>query len=143
MQTMQLLSPAPIEEHPLVPSELDIPEPGVGQLRLRVRACAVCHTDLHTVEGELELPKLPVVPGHQIVGVVDGLGRGVQHFHRGDRVGVGWLPLHAGLSNYVSCAEDDNALNSLGTNIQSHQVHSRCSLATPRQMSSPPGMCWN
>ncbi len=91
MQTMQLLSPAPVEEHPLALSELDTPEPGPRQLRLRVQACGVCHTDLHTVEGELELPKLPIVPGHQIVGLVDGLGQGVQRFRQGDRVGVGWL----------------------------------------------------
>ncbi len=91
MQTMQLLSPAPVEEHPLALSELDTPEPGPRQLRLRVQACGVCHTDLHTVEGELELPKLPIVPGHQIVGLVDGLGQSVQRFRQGDRVGVGWL----------------------------------------------------
>lgn len=100
MQTMRLLSPAPIEEHPLALSEFDVPEPGPGQLRLRVRACAVCHTDLHTVEGELELPKLPIVPGHQIVGAVDGLGHGVQRFRHGDRVGVGWLNSSCGTCEF-------------------------------------------
>jgi len=55
-------------------SELPRPDPGRGQIRIRVRVCGVCHTDLHTVEGELKLPKLPLVPGHQIVGVVDALG---------------------------------------------------------------------
>jgi len=58
---------------------------------VRVRACGVCHTDLHMVEGDLSLPKLPVVPGHQIVGTVDALGAGVDEFRAGDRVGVPWL----------------------------------------------------
>lgn len=104
MQTMQLLSPAPVEEHPLALSELDTPEPGPRQLRLRVQACGVCHTDLHTVEGELELPKLPIVPGHQIVGLVDGLGQGVQRFGQGDRVGVGWLNSSCGSCGF--CRDD-------------------------------------
>jgi propanol-preferring alcohol dehydrogenase len=77
-----------------------MPEPGAGQLRLRIQACGVCHTDLHTVEGELELPKLPIVPGHQIVGVVDELGHGVQRFRQGDRVGVGWLNSSCGACQF-------------------------------------------
>jgi propanol-preferring alcohol dehydrogenase len=100
VQAMRLRSPAPIEEHPLILSELDMPEPGAGQLRLRIQACGVCHTDLHTVEGELELPKLPIVPGHQIVGVVDELGHGVQRFRQGDRVGVGWLNSSCGACQF-------------------------------------------
>jgi propanol-preferring alcohol dehydrogenase len=84
----------------LILSELDMPEPGAGQLRLRIQACGVCHTDLHTVEGELELPKLPIVPGHQIVGVVDELGHGVQRFRQGDRVGVGWLNSSCGACQF-------------------------------------------
>ncbi len=58
---------------------------------MRIRCCGLCHTDLHTVEGDLQLPKLPVVPGHQIVGVVDALGPGAQVFKHGDRVGIPWL----------------------------------------------------
>jgi propanol-preferring alcohol dehydrogenase len=71
--------------------DLPLPEPGAEEIRLRVRACAVCHTDLHTVEGDLLLPKLPVVPGHQVVGIVDAVGEGVRRFTIGQRVGVPWL----------------------------------------------------
>ena len=71
--------------------EIDPPEPGPGQVRIRVSACGVCHTDLHTVEGELSLPRLPLVPGHQIVGRVDAVGPQVEGLAVGERVGVAWL----------------------------------------------------
>lgn len=91
MRAMQLPRPCPAERRPLELADLPIPEPGPGQIRIRVRACGVCHTDLHTVEGELALARLPVVPGHQIVGTVDQLGEGVTRHRVGDRVGVAWL----------------------------------------------------
>ena len=76
---------------PLVLEELPLPEPGRGQVRVRVEACAVCRTDLHIVDGELAKPKLPLVLGHQIVGVVDELGDGVEDSAVGDRIGIPWL----------------------------------------------------
>src|SRR5882672_12777030 len=76
---------------PLVARERPQPEPGPGQIRLRVRACGVCRTDLHVCDGELPQPKLPLVPGHEIVGVVDALGAGVRGFTPGQRLGVPWL----------------------------------------------------
>lgn len=68
-----------------------IPEPAAGEVRLRIEACAVCRTDLHIVDGELPLPRLPLVPGHEIIGIVESLGEGVHSLHAGDRVGVPWL----------------------------------------------------
>ncbi|ACX52303.1 zinc-binding alcohol dehydrogenase family protein [Ammonifex degensii KC4] len=91
MRAMLLHKPRPIEEQPLVLTELPEPEPGPGQVRLRVEVCGVCHTDLHTVEGDLPLPKLPLIPGHQVVGIVDAVGEGVARVKVGDRVGVPWL----------------------------------------------------
>lgn len=91
MQAMVLEQPKAAEQNPLHLRELPTPLAGPGEIRVRVRACGVCHTDLHTVEGELPLPKLPLVPGHQIVGVVDALGPGVRQFREGDRVGIPWL----------------------------------------------------
>lgn len=91
MQAMVLHSPKPIEEKPLVLAEVPDPTAGPGQVRLRVRVCGVCHTDLHTVEGELSLPRLPIIPGHEIVGVIDQLRPGATRHRVGDRVGVGWL----------------------------------------------------
>jgi len=76
---------------PLVLEEIPPPEPGAGQVRVHVEACAVCRTDLHIVDGELAKPKLPLVLGHQIVGVVDELGDGVHDRAVGDRVGIPWL----------------------------------------------------
>ncbi len=76
---------------PLRLTELPDPEPGPGQVLVRVRACGVCRTDLHIVDGELEHPRLPLVPGHQIVGTVAGRGEGAERFALGARVGVPWL----------------------------------------------------
>jgi propanol-preferring alcohol dehydrogenase len=76
---------------PLRSAELPCPRPGAGQVLIRVRACAVCRTDLHIADGELKQPKLPVIPGHEIIGVVEKIGDGVNRFNIGDRVGVPWL----------------------------------------------------
>lgn len=91
MRAMVLRRPARVEEKPLTWADLPDPHPSPRQVRIRVQACGVCHTDLHTVEGELRLPKLPLIPGHQIVGVVDEVGEGVSALAVGQRVGVGWL----------------------------------------------------
>jgi propanol-preferring alcohol dehydrogenase len=79
------------QRSPLVSCDLPDPIPGPGQVLLRVRACGVCRTDLHVVDGELPDAKLPVVPGHQIVGTVEAVGAGTARFAPGDRVGVPWL----------------------------------------------------
>lgn len=91
MKAMVLNAPRPVGENPLRLEQVPAPVPGAHEIRIAVRVCGVCHTDLHTVEGEIALPRLPVIPGHQIVGVVDELGQGVLSFRAGDRVGVPWL----------------------------------------------------
>ncbi len=91
MRAMVLDRLRPAEENPLQLRDIPLPEPRAGEIRLRVRCCGVCRTDLHIVEGDLSLPKLPVVPGHQIVGIVDALGADVRAFREGDRAGVPWL----------------------------------------------------
>lgn len=91
MRAMVLREQAPIEREPLTLEEVPEPQPGPGEVRLRVLACGVCHTDLHEVEGDLELRKRPVIPGHQVVGVVDARGTGASRFALGERVGVAWL----------------------------------------------------
>ena len=76
---------------PLRQAELATPRPGSGQLLIRVHACGVCRTDLHVIDGELTEPKLPLIPGHEIVGSVVEMGDGISRFEIGDRVGVPWL----------------------------------------------------
>ena len=76
---------------PLVLKDVPDPVPGEGEIRIKVTACAVCRTDLHVVDGDLKKPKLPLIPGHEIIGVVDALGSGAAGFAVGDRVGVPWL----------------------------------------------------
>ncbi|HEX78492.1 MAG TPA: zinc-dependent alcohol dehydrogenase family protein [Dehalococcoidia bacterium] len=100
MQAMVLREPRPIEEQPLVKTEVTDPVPGPGEIRLRVLACGVCHTDLHSVEGELPPHRLPLIPGHEIVGIVDRVGLGVSRYGEGDRVGVAWLHSACGQCRY-------------------------------------------
>ncbi|MBN2205320.1 MAG: zinc-dependent alcohol dehydrogenase family protein [Thermoleophilia bacterium] len=102
MRGLQLAAPKPVGERPLSLVELPVPRPGPGEVLLRVRACGVCRTDLHIVEGELPPHRSPVVPGHQIVGEVAALGAGAERLppggdpsapplRSGERVGVPWL----------------------------------------------------
>lgn len=91
MQAMVLDESAPIENSPLRMKELPDPRPGPGEVRLSVRCCAICRTDLHVIEGELPREKRPIIPGHQIVGVVDAVGSGCRRLQVGQRVGVAWL----------------------------------------------------
>jgi alcohol dehydrogenase, propanol-preferring len=88
------------QREPLRLAELPDPEPGPGQVLLTVAACGVCRTDLHIVDGELTEPKLPLVPGHQIVGTVAGTGERADRFAPGDRVGVPWLGWTCGECRY-------------------------------------------
>ena len=86
----------------LRPTERDDPVPGDGEVRLRIEACAVCRTDLHVVDGDLPNPKLPLVPGHEIVGIVDRVGAGVDASRLGRRVGVPWLGHTCGSCAYCA-----------------------------------------
>lgn len=90
MKAMVLARTGPIENQPLELREVPIPTPQAGEIRIRVTACGVCHTELDEIEGRLEA-RLPVIPGHQIVGYVDALGSGVSRFQPGRRVGVAWI----------------------------------------------------
>ncbi len=96
MRAMVLETPA----RPLVAAELPVPRPGPGQVLVRVRACGVCRTDLHVARGELPDPKLPLVPGHEIVGEIADLGTQVTGFTPGERVGVPWLASTCGTCGY-------------------------------------------
>src|SRR5436853_7257232 len=91
MRAMVLERPANVETSPLTIQDVTLPIPRPGEVRVQVRCCGVCHTDLHIVEGDLPLPKLPVIPGHQIVGIVDAVGRAVRVIREGDCSAIPWL----------------------------------------------------
>lgn len=91
MRAMVLNETASAEARPLALVDRPVPEPGPGEVRVRIEVCGVCRTDLHLVEGDLELRHPGVVPGHQVVGRVDGAGPAAARFRPGDRVGLAWL----------------------------------------------------
>ncbi|MET0216604.1 MAG: zinc-dependent alcohol dehydrogenase family protein [Burkholderiales bacterium] len=92
---------------PLRAADVPVPEPGFGQVLVRVHACGVCRTDLHVVDGDLAHPKLPLVPGHEIVGTVHALGAGVEQFAIGQRVGVPWLGYTCGRCDYCRAGREN------------------------------------
>jgi propanol-preferring alcohol dehydrogenase len=102
MKAMLLRRHAPIHERPLELSDLPDPEPGDDEILVRVRVCAICRTDLHVIEADLPSERLPIVPGHQVVGVVERSGSGCRRFSPGDRVGIAWLRRTCG--SCESCA---------------------------------------
>jgi propanol-preferring alcohol dehydrogenase len=100
MTAMQRTSYGRIQDKPLVLTEIGLPTPGKHEVLIRVSACAICHTDLHVIEGELPRVKLPIVPGHQVVGVIEKVGPNVTLHNVGERVGVAWLNATDGTCEY-------------------------------------------
>ncbi|MHC4512804.1 MAG: zinc-dependent alcohol dehydrogenase family protein [Planctomycetota bacterium] len=128
MQSMVLVAPG----HDLVPMDLPTPEPGEHELLLRVRACGICRTDLHVIDGDLGEPKLPLVLGHEIVGEVAALGTSVKGLAIGELLGVPWLGHTCGQCNY--CATDrENLCASPGfTGYQRDGGFAEYTIADPR-----------
>src|SRR5919199_1193422 len=114
MRAMVLDSPG----EPLAVAGMPEPEPGEEQVLVRVHACAVCRTDLHVVDGELPDPKLPLIPGHQIVGTVERTGRRVDRFAAGARVGVPWLGYTDGTCRYCLSQRENLCDNARFTGYQ-------------------------
>jgi len=100
MKACLLFRPAPIESSPLQYRDVNVREPLAGEILMRVRCCGVCRTDLHVVEGELLPRKSPIIPGHQIVGVVERAGQNAGKFPKGSRVGIAWLHSTDGTCTY-------------------------------------------
>lgn len=111
MRAMVLEHPRPADKEPLQAREVPEPAPRPGEIRVRVRVCGVCHTDLHIVQGELPMHKLPVVPGHQVVGVVDAVGSSAKGFREGDRAGVIWLHSTDGRCEYCLRQQENLCLS--------------------------------
>ncbi len=92
---------------PLVPVTYDTPEPGRGQVLVKIAACGVCRTDLHVVDGDLSDAKLPIVPGHEIVGHIQAIGDGAEGFAIGERVGIPWLGHTCGRCDYCRAGQEN------------------------------------
>ncbi len=107
MKAWTLEKPGPVESDPLKRKELPVPEPGQREVLVRVSACGICRTDLHVVEGELPPKRTGVTPGHQIVGVVERLGRGATKYRSGDRVGIPWLHKTCGKCSYCRSGREN------------------------------------
>jgi alcohol dehydrogenase, propanol-preferring len=103
MRAMVLQAPG----RPLVPCELPVPEPGPEQILIKIHACGVCRTDLHIFDGELDRPKLPLIPGHEITGTAVRTGQKVNDFQPGDRMGVPWLGSTCGHCSYCSTGREN------------------------------------
>jgi alcohol dehydrogenase, propanol-preferring len=97
----------PIATAPLRVRDVPDPEPGPGEVRVRVLACGVCRTDLHVIEGDLPPHKLPIIPGHQVVGTVDRAGAGATRFRAGDRIGIAWLRHTDGTCRYCRSSREN------------------------------------
>ncbi len=97
----------PIGESPLVLSDLPVPAPAAGEIRIRVSACGICRTDLHVIEGDLPPVRLPLVPGHQVVGTVDLPGEGAARFRPGERVGIAWLRRTCGTCAFCASGKEN------------------------------------
>lgn len=102
----------------LKPLKLPVPTAGAGELLLKVQACGICRTDLHIVDGELSKPDFPLTPGHQIVGVVETVGKGVRGFHPGDLVGVPWLGGTCGVCDYCKSGRENLCDQAIFTGYQ-------------------------
>ena len=115
MKACLLHAPAPIETNPLKYGDVAMPQPKSGEVLVRVRACGVCRTDLHVIEGELSPRKSPVIPGHQVVGIVEKQGENSGRFGIGDRVGIAWLHRTDGTCEYCRSGAENLCDNPLFT----------------------------
>jgi alcohol dehydrogenase, propanol-preferring len=116
---------------PLIKQQRALPTPGPGQLRVRVSACAVCRTDLHVVDGELPDPKLPIIPGHEIVGVIDESGPGASG-RIGERVGIPWLGYACGHCEYCRSGHENLCDQARFTGYQIDGGYAQYTLADAR-----------
>ena len=114
MKAMVLARTGPIENQPLELREVPTPTPQAGEIRIRVTACGVCHTELDEIEGRLEA-RLPVIPGHEIVGRVDALGPGTSRFQPGQRVGVAWIYSACGVCSRCRAGNENLCTQFRGT----------------------------
>jgi len=139
MHAYRLFAQDLIENIPLRATEMPIPEPGPGQARIRVKVCGVCHTDLHTVEGDIHPPQLPITPGHQVVGIVDSLAQPSSHGIKiGTRVGIPWLHSACGGCEYCQRGLENLCPNAQFTGFSVDGGYGEMMLADTRYLLTIP-----
>ena len=136
MQACLLKAPAPIATHPLVYTDVARPQCGDGQVLIKVHVCGLCRTDLHVVEGDLALPKLPIIPGHQIVGRVVEVGTKVKMVKPGQRVGVAWLQSTCGHCVHCKRGQENLCDHAIFTGWTAHGGYAEYAVA-PEQFVYP------
>jgi propanol-preferring alcohol dehydrogenase len=120
MKAMILDKPAPIEDKPLRLVDLPIPTPADHQILVKVSVCGACHTDLDEAEGRLEPTISPVIPGHQVVGIVADKGKAVSKFETGDRVGITWLFSSCGQCEFCRAGNENLCADARWTGKDAH-----------------------
>jgi len=118
MRAMVLRNTGDVAADPLLLHDLPVPEPGPGEVLVAVSVCGICRTDLHVIEGELDRPKLPLIPGHQAVGIVSRLGSGVTTRRAGERVGIAWLQGTCGQCQFCRSGRENLCLAARFTGYQ-------------------------
>ncbi len=142
MQAARIYSPAVVESNPLVIEELPVPQPGIGQVRIKISVCGVCHTDLHIAEGDIHPPHLPITPGHQVVGVIDAIGNFSERLPSlklGQRVGVPWKYSTCGNCEFCVRGEENLCTSAQFTGFHVNGGFAEYMLAEARSVLPLPG----
>ena len=120
MKAMMLNQVDPIDSAPLIMTNVPAPEPNPNEVRIKVSCCAICRTDLHVIEGDLPRRKLPIIPGHQAIGVVDKLGKDCTQLRIGQRVGIAWLRHTCGSCHYCTAGKENLCESTRFTGYHDH-----------------------
>ncbi|HOK08237.1 MAG TPA: zinc-dependent alcohol dehydrogenase family protein [Candidatus Hydrogenedens sp.] len=144
MKVMALYQQAPIQTHPLIIEDWDIPKPKEKELLIKINCCAICRTDLHIIEGELPLVVSPIIPGHQIVGTVIEIGTQCTKYKVGDKVGIAWLRMTCGTCDFCKIGLENLCKDSLYTGYHQHGgyaeytvVNEDFAYALPKNLDDP------
>ena len=121
---------AEVTKSPLALTDIPDPEPGLGQVRVKVLVCGVCRTDLHVVEGELPPVTRPIIPGHEVVGIVDRVGQGVRSVKEGDRVGIAWLQNTCGQCEFCRSGKENLCAQATFTGYHVHGGYAEYALVS-------------
>jgi propanol-preferring alcohol dehydrogenase len=132
MRAMRLKEHAPIEDQPLRLETISSPDPGPHDILVKVIVCGICHTDLHTVEGDITPPRLPISPGHQVVGQVAAVGKSVKGWQEGDRIGIPWLFSADGSCEFCQRGQENLCSNAEFTGFDRDGGYAEFLLADPR-----------